>query len=72
MYSWMNICCRFVDKNSGVPKEMDMGGLFDSLSGNGFVDKRKRSEAPNRNGILYDRYSARFRTIPDFESEDSD
>ncbi|KAK2658425.1 hypothetical protein Ddye_004958 [Dipteronia dyeriana] len=63
---------RFVDQNSGVQKEMDMGVLFDSLSGSGFRDRRKRSEISNRSKMSPNGYLARFRTIPAFEIEDSD
>lgn len=61
---------RYADENSGVPKEMDMGDLFDSLSGTGFSAKRKRSVTPNKSEVSYLRYLARFRRIPAIESEE--
>lgn len=63
---------RFADESSGVQKEMDMGDLFDSLSGTGFSAKRKRSVTPNKSEVSYFRYLARFRRIPAIESEDSE
>ncbi|KAL5767394.1 hypothetical protein ACOSQ2_014177 [Xanthoceras sorbifolium] len=63
---------RFVDQNSGIQKEMDMGVLFESLAGYGFTDRRRRSEISTKSKMSHDRYLARFRTIPALEIEDSD
>ena len=62
--------CSYADENSGVQKEMDMGDLFDSLSGTGFSAKRKRSVTPNKSEVSDLRYLARFRRIPAIESEE--
>ncbi|KAK9272791.1 hypothetical protein L1049_003168 [Liquidambar formosana] len=61
---------RFTDENS--KREMDMGVLFDSLSGQGFLARRKRSVISNKSETSYFRYLARFRRIPALESEASD
>nr|CAD1838638.1 unnamed protein product [Ananas comosus var. bracteatus] len=46
------------------PKKMDMGDLFDSISGEGFSNKRQRSMAGTTNGRSDRRVAARFRRIP--------
>ncbi|KAJ0079951.1 hypothetical protein Patl1_24312 [Pistacia atlantica] len=63
---------RSVDDNSGVPKEMDMGTLFDSLSEKDSVPRQRRSQIPNKREILYSRHLARFRRFPALEIEISD
>ncbi|KAI4331832.1 hypothetical protein L6164_016787 [Bauhinia variegata] len=63
---------RFLDENAGTRKEMDMGCLYDSVSGKGFSVKQKRSRMPNKNGPSSFRYLARFRSIPAIEDEFSD
>ncbi|KAJ4721464.1 SWR1 complex subunit 2 [Melia azedarach] len=63
---------RFVDQNSGTQKEMDMGILFDSLSGKGFMARQKRSEPSNKIQKSCFRSSARLLRIPVLESEVSD
>ncbi|KAG2699154.1 hypothetical protein I3760_07G179500 [Carya illinoinensis] len=60
---------RFADESSGVPKDMNMGDLFDSLSAKGFSAKRKRSVTSNKSEVSYFRYLARFRRIPALESD---
>ncbi|XP_041018106.1 SWR1 complex subunit 2 isoform X1 [Juglans microcarpa x Juglans regia] len=60
---------RFADESNGVPKDMDMGDLFDSLSAKGFSAKRKRSITSNKSEGSYFRYLARFRRIPALESD---
>lgn len=63
--------CSFADDGKGA-KEMDMGYLFASLSGNGFSRRRKRSTPQNKNEMSYLRHFSRFRQIPAFDSELSD
>lgn len=63
---------RFSNESSGVPKEMDMGTLHDSLSGKGFMKRRKRSEPVNKGETSYSRYFARFRRIPSSDDESSE
>lgn len=63
--------CSFAD-DSTVAKEMDMGKLFASLSGNGFSARRKRSAPQNKNEMSYLRHFSRFRQIPVFDSDVSD
>lgn len=65
-YGWFY---SFADESSGVPKDMDMGDLFDSLSGKGFSAKGKRSVTSNKSEVSYFRYLARFRRIPALESD---
>ncbi|KAK4749672.1 hypothetical protein SAY87_027121 [Trapa incisa] len=62
------------NESSGAPKEMDMGELQDSLSGKGFVKRRKRSEPASKvkTSSSYSRYLARFRRIPSPEDESSE
>ncbi|KAB1204097.1 SWR1 complex subunit 2 [Morella rubra] len=60
---------RFAKESVGVRREMDMGDLFDSLSGIGFSAKRKRSVTSNKSEVSYFRYSARFRRIPALETD---
>ncbi|XP_038907261.1 SWR1 complex subunit 2 isoform X1 [Benincasa hispida] len=62
---------RFAD-DSMVAKEMDMGYLFASLSGNGFSARRKRSTPQNKKEMSYLRHFSRFRQIPAFDSDLSD
>jgi hypothetical protein len=50
-----------------------MGGLFDSISGDGFTTKHKRSDQANANNLRLDRRAgAYFRRIPSLELLDSD
>lgn len=60
---------RFSNESSGIPKEMDMGTLHDSISGKGFLERRKRSEPANKGETCYFRYFARFRRIPSPDDE---
>ena len=62
----------FQGESSGVQKQMDMGNLFDSLSGKGFLARQKRSEISNKHEVSFSRHLARFRRIPVLEDEDSD
>ncbi|XP_068330902.1 SWR1 complex subunit 2-like [Pyrus communis] len=63
---------RFLQESGRVRKEMDLGDLYDSLSGKGFSARQKRSVASNNVDVSYSRYFARFRRIPALESESSD
>ncbi|XP_031379367.1 SWR1 complex subunit 2 isoform X2 [Punica granatum] len=63
---------RYSKESSGIPKEMDMGTLHDSLSGKGFSERRKRSEPANKGETSYFRYFARFRRIPSPADESSE
>ncbi|CAB4271713.1 unnamed protein product [Prunus armeniaca] len=63
---------RFLLESGRVRKEMDLGDLHDSLSGKGFLARRKRSVSSNKIDVSYSRYFARFRRIPALESESSD
>lgn len=49
---------------------MDMGDLFDSISGEGFSNKRQRSMAGTTNGRSDRRVAARFRRIPALNIQD--
>ncbi|KAM7273983.1 hypothetical protein ACFE04_028647 [Oxalis oulophora] len=65
---------RYSDESGRVRKDMDMGNLFDSLSGTDFVSKRKRSHTSNTTAKVSDlRSLSRFRRIPaldEFEVSD--
>ncbi|KAJ4979979.1 hypothetical protein NE237_010759 [Protea cynaroides] len=61
---------RYSEENNRVKGQTkDMGVLFDSISGRGFLGRRKRSVIKNTNEAAYMRYWARFRSIPALESE---
>ncbi|XP_020222311.1 SWR1 complex subunit 2 [Cajanus cajan] len=63
---------RFLKESANSRKDMNMGGLYDSVSGCGFSIKQKRSVMPHKNVNPDVRALARFRRIPVFEDEDSD
>ncbi|KAL5710578.1 hypothetical protein ACHQM5_021123 [Ranunculus cassubicifolius] len=64
---------RFSMENSKLNKEKkNIGILLDSISGQGFLGKRKRSQAVKRRETTYHRNWARFRVIPALESEEED
>ncbi|KAF9598386.1 hypothetical protein IFM89_027349 [Coptis chinensis] len=50
-------------------EKREIGFMVDSISGQGFLAKRKRSETVNRDETSYLRYWARFRSIPALENE---
>lgn len=52
----------FLQESGAVRKEMDLGDLYDSLSGKGFSARQKRSVVSNRSEVSYPRHFARFRT----------
>jgi hypothetical protein len=55
------------------PDDLEMGDLFDSISGDGFTTKHKRSGQANVNNLRLDRrVGARFQRIPSLELLDSD
>ncbi|KAJ4807820.1 Vacuolar protein sorting protein 72 [Rhynchospora pubera] len=55
------------------PEDLEMGDLFDSISGDGFTTKHKRSGHANANIRQPDsRLGARFRRIPALDMLDSD
>ncbi|KAF8396382.1 hypothetical protein HHK36_017999 [Tetracentron sinense] len=62
----------FSDENNKVKKEKDMGVLFDSISGQGFLVRQKRSVISNASETSYLRYWARFRRIPALEIQTLD
>ncbi|KAF5735417.1 Sequence-specific DNA binding transcription factors DNA binding DNA binding isoform 1 [Tripterygium wilfordii] len=63
---------RFVDDNGSIKKEMDMGNLFDSLSGNGFLARRKRTINANRSMMPRFQNFAIFPRTPASEDDDSE
>ncbi|KAK3403685.1 hypothetical protein EUGRSUZ_K00107 [Eucalyptus grandis] len=63
---------RYSAETSGVQNEMNMGVLYDSLSGKGFSARRKRSEPSNKGETSYLRYLARFRSVPCLEIDSSE
>ncbi|GAB2235516.1 hypothetical protein Droror1_Dr00025941 [Drosera rotundifolia] len=62
---------RFSNANIGNRK-VDMGSLSDSISGQGFGVKRKRSMASSHDEASFHRSDARFRKIPSVDYEVSD
>ncbi|XP_043711256.1 SWR1 complex subunit 2 isoform X2 [Telopea speciosissima] len=63
----------YSEENNRVKGETkDMGVLFDSISGQGFSGRRKRSVIEKTNEAAYMRYWARFRSIPALEIQDLD
>lgn len=46
-----------------MKKEMDMGALFDSLNGKGFMGRRKRSPISNRSKMPNFSYLSQFGRI---------
>ncbi|KAE9601009.1 hypothetical protein Lal_00008093 [Lupinus albus] len=63
---------RFMNESANSRKEMNMGDLYDSVSGSGFSIRRKRSKMPDKNVHPDYRSLARFRRIPASEDESSD
>ncbi|XP_059651612.1 SWR1 complex subunit 2 [Cornus florida] len=63
---------RFLDENNRIREKNSTGTLSDLISGEGFAAKRKRTVIPNSRETSYFRSSARFRKIPDPESQDSE
>ncbi|XP_057969085.1 SWR1 complex subunit 2 isoform X2 [Malania oleifera] len=63
---------RSLNENRRVEREKDMGILFDSISGQGFLSRRKRSVITNRTEAPHTQFFARFRRTPALEDEDSD
>ncbi|XXG76928.1 hypothetical protein AAC387_Pa08g1187 [Persea americana] len=53
-------------------KRENMGSLFDSISGQGFLATSKRSRAASTSGKLDMRFGARFRRFPALESQSLD
>ncbi|XP_010528341.1 PREDICTED: SWR1 complex subunit 2 isoform X2 [Tarenaya hassleriana] len=51
---------KLLDEHEGGRKKMEMGDLFDTLSGKGFMAKQKRSKVPNKKESFVFRSSARF------------
>ncbi|KAF9592186.1 hypothetical protein IFM89_012680 [Coptis chinensis] len=58
-----------LESNRQKNEKREIGFLVNSLSGQGFLAKRKRSETVNRDETSYLRYWARFRSIPALENE---
>lgn len=55
------------------PEELEMGDLFESISGDGFAAKHKRSGHANANRLQPDRKPrAHFRRILDLDMLDTD
>ncbi|KAK9914641.1 hypothetical protein M0R45_038409 [Rubus argutus] len=63
---------QFLQESGAVRKEMDLGELYDSLSGKGFSARQKRSVVSNKSEVSYPRYFARFRRTPALESVSSE
>ncbi|GMH28965.1 hypothetical protein Nepgr_030808 [Nepenthes gracilis] len=64
---------RYSDDNNRSKEKQDMGTLSDSISGQGFMGRRKRSRIPTQNEISRARTFARFnRILPDDDDDDSD
>ncbi|XP_022716375.1 SWR1 complex subunit 2 isoform X1 [Durio zibethinus] len=63
---------RFQDEHKSAQKEMDMGVLFDSLSGKGSIPRQKRSHISNRNQTSRFQYLGHFHRTPPDEDEDSE
>lgn len=62
----------FLQESGAVRKEMDLGDLYDSISGKGFSARQKRSVVSNKSEVSYPRYFARFRRAPALESVSSE
>ncbi|KAJ4829440.1 Swr1 complex complex subunit Swc2 [Turnera subulata] len=62
---------RFLDEQNSK-RDMDMGTLFGSLDGKGFLGRRKRSPVSNRSRMSQFHYMAHFRKIPNETIEVSD
>nr|DAD48467.1 TPA_asm: hypothetical protein HUJ06_018404 [Nelumbo nucifera] len=63
---------RYSTENSSLKGEKDAGILYDSISGQGFLSRQKRSVIRKTAETSYLRYWARFRRIPALEIEDLD
>ncbi|XVF23143.1 hypothetical protein REPUB_Repub13aG0012400 [Reevesia pubescens] len=63
---------RFQDEHKSAQKEMDMGVLFDSLSGKGLMPRRKRSIISNRSPTSRFQYLGHFHRTPPSDDEVSD
>lgn len=53
--------CSVADENAATNKEMNMGCLYDSVSGKGFSVKQTRSVMPNKNKDSFFQQSPCFR-----------
>ncbi|MCL7040392.1 hypothetical protein MKW94_010050, partial [Papaver nudicaule] len=60
---------RFLKENIRENEKKGTDILLDSISGQGFSGKRKRSEVLNRGETAYLRHWARFRNIPALENQ---
>ncbi|XVF86169.1 hypothetical protein PTKIN_Ptkin18bG0018500 [Pterospermum kingtungense] len=61
---------RFEDERKTAQKEMDMGVLFDSLSGKGLMPRRKRSRNSNTSQTSCFQYWGHFNRSPSGDDED--
>ncbi|EOY25737.1 PREDICTED: SWR1 complex subunit 2 isoform X2 [Theobroma cacao] len=63
---------RFENEHRSAPKEMDMGVLFDSLSGKGLMPRQRRSQISNRSQTSRFQYLGHFHRTPTDDDEESD
>lgn len=63
---------RFSAESNRGREKMSVGELFDTVSGLGFTDRRKRSVIENGGSASYYRPFARFHRFPAFDDEDSE
>ncbi|KAK6263543.1 hypothetical protein SCA6_018977 [Theobroma cacao] len=62
----------FENEHRSAPKEMDMGVLFDSLSGQGLMPRQRRSQISNRSQTSRFQYLGHFHRTPTDDDEESD
>ncbi|XP_021298318.1 SWR1 complex subunit 2 isoform X2 [Herrania umbratica] len=63
---------RFENEHRSAQKEMDMGVLFDSLSGKGLMPRQRRSHISNRSQTSRFQYFGHFHRTPTDDDEESD
>ncbi|CAK9187633.1 unnamed protein product [Ilex paraguariensis] len=63
---------QFSIENSNLGKKRSMGILSESISGQGFSGRRKRTKNSDNREACHFRSLARFRRIPALEIEDSE
>ena len=64
--------CSYAAENSRTESKIYSGDIYDSVSGQGFLCKRKRSFIPRQTEQSYTRASRRYRQILHFDNLVSD
>ncbi|WCJ42632.1 sequence-specific DNA binding transcription factors DNA binding DNA binding [Euphorbia peplus] len=62
---------RYMEEKN-MKKEMEIGGLFDSLNGKGFMSRRKRSQLPSKCRVANFSFVPQFGTTPSIDVDSSE